>query len=425
MPMAGFSTAVGGYPISPAKAATALLLVLAVLQFALTSQRKLPRDRAKIALAVFGVSLVISSIVSVVQGMSVPIVTIAAFRFVGLIAFYFLLLYVVRTRDDLVLIFWALVIGGTITAFPGLIEVQEGTYLSAGQRSAGLAGKSNTLGYELGICMPLAFGLYFAARSTLRKLFLLGAVALMMVAIVGSLSRSTFVAIAAMWAFWIWRSRRIDTLKYAFPAVAIAVALVFVMPTKVYERIETMTDPTLRDEDRSMNSRVGQAIWAGKAVLTSPVVGIGVNNYIPWVQNQPGGAMYHNNMHSGFLYILATQGLLGFIPFMALVLMAWFDYSAAQRLVRSRRSRGDPALRELGSFALFLQIALLGAMIGALVHPMADSKGWWLLFGLSTVTVSLVRQRIAELDGSVASLTPQPGLTTHTGYPPGIPAPSR
>lgn len=408
MPIAGFSTAIAGYPMTPAKIATVLLFILVGMQFALTSDRRLPHDRGMVPLMIFLVSLGISSVVTLAQETMSPwLVLAAATRYLGLAAFYVMLVYVMRTRDDLALLFWALVIGGAITGFPGLIEIREGSFLAVGQRTEGLAGKSNKLGYELAICIPLAFALYFTVRSRLRQLVLLALIGVMFVAIIGSLSRSTFVALGVMWLFWIWRSRRVDTLKYMVPGLAAAALLAMFMPAQVYDRIDTMIDPAKRDQDRSINSRFSQTVWAGRAFLSNPIAGVGVNNYIAWVQRQPGGAMLHNSIHSGFMNILATQGLLGFVPFLAIILFAWMDYGAAQRLARSRRSRGDPALQELGVFAMFLQVALVGALFGALVHPTDDSKGWWTLLGLSAVTVSLVRQRVAELDGGL-----QRALTT-------------
>ncbi len=420
MPIAGFSTSIAGIPTTPAKIATFLLFVLVGMQFALTDQRRMPRDRGLVPLMIFLVSLAISSVVSVAQGMTLATIILASTRYVGLALFYVVLLYVIRTREDIALLFWALVIGGAVTGFPGLIEIREGSFLATGQRTEGLAGKSNKLGYELAICIPLAFALYFTTKSLLRKAILLGSVAVMFIAIIGSLSRSTFLAIGMMWAFWIWRSRRVDTLRYMIPGLAVAAALFFVMPSQVYDRIDTMLSPSRRDEDRSINSRFLQTVWGVRAFLSNPIVGVGVNNYVYWVQRQPGGAMLHNSLHSGFMNVLATQGLLGFVPFALVIAFAWMDYGLAQRLVRSRRSRGDPALRELGTLALFLQVALLGALMGALVHPSDDSKGWWMLLSLSATSVALVRQRIAELEGAAGVDTDDTAMSTGFDYRPGV-----
>jgi O-antigen ligase len=169
---------------------------------------------------------------------------------------------------------------------------------------------------------------------------------------------------------------------------------------------------------------MGMFSWTARAVADSPIVGIGIENYIPWARRQPGGSLIHNSLHSGFLHILATQGLLGFVPFMALVVSAWLDYGAAQRLARARRNRGDPAMRELGSYALFLQIALLGAIIGAITHPTSSNKGWWMLMGISAVTVTLARQRSRELDAQLeTSAEHRPPIAF--GYEPGMAPASR
>jgi O-antigen ligase len=219
-----------------------------------------------------------------------------------------------------------------------------------------------------------------------------------------------------MWAFWIWRSRRLDTLKYVIPGVAVAIVLFFLMPERVHERISTMVDPSAREQDTSIQGRFDMVIWTGRALAQSPVVGVGVNNYVPWVRRQPGGGTIFNTLHSGYMSILVDQGLLGFLPFLAVILLTWMDYGAAQSLARARRNRGDPAIRELGAYALFLQIALLGCMVGALTHDRSESKGWWMVMGLSATAVTLARRRNAEL----LAQTPA-SATDPTGFAVGLP----
>lgn len=414
----GLSTKVSGYPLSPSKVAIALLLILTAMQFALSGQRRFPRDRGVVAMGIFAVSVAVSAVVAVIEGTPFWYGVAGASRFYGLVAFYLMLVYVVRTREDFVLLFWATVIGGGVTALPAMMEIRSGTYLGVGQRSEGLAGKPNALAYELAICLSIAAGLYFTTRQRLRRVIILGLSSLMMVAVVGSLSRSAFLSLGVMWAYWVWRSRRIDTLRYLIPGAIVAILLVFVLPQRAVDRINSMVDPAARAEDKSIQSRFDMLVWSGVALGQSPIVGIGLFRYVPWIQQQPGGGMYKNSIHSGFLSILVHQGLLGFLPFMWVMYVTWSDYGAAQRLARARRARGDPMLRELGVLALFLQIALLGCLIGALTHPTADSKGWWMVLGLSAGLVALVRARCAELDAQLATAV-EPRREIHFGYGPG------
>jgi O-antigen ligase len=419
----GLSAKVEGYPLSPSKVAIAMLLILVGMQFALSGDRRFPRDRGVIAVLIFALSVGVSGVVAVIEGTPFWYGVAGASRYLGLVAFYLMLVYVVRTRDDLVLLFWAIVIGGGVTALPALLEIRSGTYLGVGQRSSGLAGKPNAMAYELVICLSIAAALYFTTRRFFRKLLILGFSSLMMVGIVGSLSRSAFLSLGLMWAFWVWRSRRIDTLKYLIPGVALAISLFLVLPEKVTQRINTMVDPAERAEDQSIQSRFDMVIWTGRAFMQSPIVGIGLYRYVPWIQKQPGGAMYENSIHSGFLGILVHQGLLGLVPFLVLVFTTWTDYGAAQRLARSRRMRGDPELQEIGTFALFLQIALVGCMVGAMTHPTSTSKGWWMVMGLSAGIATLARARSAALDAQLATAV-EPRRAIGFDYGPGVvPAP--
>jgi putative inorganic carbon (HCO3(-)) transporter len=398
LPMEAVSVQIANIPLSAAKMATALLLILVAMQFALTTKRNLPRDRAYIPLAVFAASVAISAVIGMASGVPLRSVLLMMTRYLALVVFYVMLVYVVRTRDDLVLVVWALVIGGAVCAIPTLLDIRSGRFLTSGARTVGLAGQANALSYELLICMCAAFALYFTTRSRLRQLLLLGSVALMMLAVIGSLSRSAFLSIAVMWAYWAWRSgRSVERLKYVLPGAAAAILLFLVLPQPVHDRIRTMVDPAERSEDGSIQSRFQQLQWTGSAVAHSPLVGVGLNNFLNWAQHQPGGHTVRNTIHSGYLDILAEQGLLGFVPWITIILLSWLDYGTATSVARARRNRGDPAMRELWTHALFLRIAMLGCMIGALTHPRSDSKGWWLVMAFSTVAVALVRARDREL----------------------------
>jgi O-antigen ligase len=204
----------------------------------------------------------------------------------------------------------------------------------------------------------------------------------------------------------------------------VAIMIYFVLPERAVMRINSMVDPAERAEDQSIQSRFDMLTWTGRAFMQSPIVGVGLVRYVPWIQSQPGGAMYKNSIHSGFLGILVHQGLLGLLPFLALLFTTWTDYSAAQRMARARRARGDPALAEIGAYALFLQIALLGCIVGALTHPMATSKGWWIVMGLSAVVAGLARARSAQLESEQAqAVEPEPALGF--GYGRGVAPASR
>jgi O-antigen ligase len=397
LPIQAYAVDLAGFAATPTKLVTACLLVLALLQFVLT-RRSPRRDRKTLPVLIFMTSFGISSVVAFLAGAPLSAVLTVFSTFVGLVLYYFLLAYVVRTRDDLVLLLWAIALGGAITALPAALGLDAG--LRAEQRAEGLSGQSNVLGYDLTVCLALAAAVYFGVRSPWRKLLAGAAVAFSGIGILLSLSRSAYVAATAMWGLWMYRSGRIDSLKYALPAVAALLLVLLFSPSAVEDRVGTMLDPGRRAADGSIQSRFVQLEWASRAFLSNPAVGVGTVTFRLWAMKQPGGRQVDHDIHSAYLHVAATQGLAGLVPFILVAVLSWGDYGRAIRAVRARSRLRDPALNELGTYAIFLQIAFCGALVGGFFHPTQNSKTLWLTFALSTVILSLVRERAHALDGS-------------------------
>jgi O-antigen ligase len=415
LPIQGYSLLDFAFGLTPSKLATAVLLMLAVVQFGL-SGRWPPPDGKRVWLLVFTLSYGISSVVGLLGGVNVAELLIAGSTQLALILYYLLIGYVVQNRRELALVLWALVIGGAVTSAPALLGIQTSTAaFEYGRRASGLAGQENLLGFDMAVCVPLGVALFFAARSLLARTVLLGLTTACLVGLLLSLSRSAMVSGAVMAAFWIWRSGRIENLRYLLPAVAVVAGVLLFSPESVVRRLETMIDPSQRAADRSIQSRFVQYQWAAKAFASNPAVGIGVQRFVPWVREQPGGSTMHHEIHNAYLAVAARQGLLGAIPFLAILLMTWTQYARAIRLVRARRRLHDRELAGLGHLASFLQIALLGGLVGALFGMAHNSKTLWLVLGLSPALVALSRARITQLEQAGAPL-PEPEAT-------GLPAP--
>jgi O-antigen ligase len=377
-----------------------VLLVLAGFQFAM-GRRRGGRDAKAAWVLGFAVAYLLSSTFSFLQGVSGAVLVAEAVSHLALVLFYFMIIFVLRSRDDLVTLMWGIALGGAFTALPAVLGLESGLYmggLEGAARYEGLAAQTNLLGRDLGVCLAISAALFFAAGSQFRKLILLGAGALSAAGLVLSLSRAALVAAAGMWVLWMVRSGRAGSVRYAIPAVLMVLAVVVASPEGLQNRIDTLIDPQKRAEDGSVAARVGQFSWAGRAFASNPLLGVGVQNFVPWAQQQPGGKGIVNIVHNGYLEIAAGLGIVGIVPYAGLLILTWREYTLAMRMARRRRRSGDSQLRELGHYAVFLQIAYFGTLIVALAHPATKAKTMWLLYALSTVVLGLVRQRVAELE---------------------------
>jgi O-antigen ligase len=95
--------------------------------------------------------------------------------------------------------------------------------------------------------------------------------------------------------------------------------------------------------------------------------------------------------------VAAELGLVGLVPYLGLLLFTWLDYSRAWRTAYRYRARGDPELRQLHLYAVFLQIGLLASLIGNNFLSSFRYRETWILMAASAVLMELVRSRVAVL----------------------------
>ena len=126
-------------------------------------------------------------------------------------------------------------------------------------------------------------------------------------------------------------------------------------------------------------------------------------------------------VHNTPLGIFADNGLLGFIPFMAILWLAWSDYSRSFLLSQRMRRFRDQSIEWAQVRSVVLQAALMGCLIQSQFHPVDRHKGLWLLVVLSTALWRVTRARAVELSSqseleeseSTPMLTPAPSLGFH------------
>lgn len=397
LPLAGFSLFnIGPFGMTPFKLITAGLFVLAAIELTLAGRRRV-RDRATVWVLFFAVAVAVSVFQGFVRGVPPGKLTAEATTYVSIVLFYFLVSFVIAETPSLKILLWGLVIGGATTALPAVLGFQQA---GTGGRFTGLSGQENLLGADMAAVIPIAAALLFTARSRVVRLVLVGLLLVATAGLLASLSRTAFVAGIGMWGLWVVRSGRIDTIRYVIPAAMFGAALVLLAPEAAVDRVESFTNPQRRMADGSIQSRVHQIEFSFKAIASSPLIGVGMLNFPLWAQGQPGGRVIGHVVHNSYLGVLVAQGLLGFIPYVMILLMAWIQYGEAWRGARRGRKLRDPRLAELGTYALLLQIALFGGMVEGLAGIMQKSKTMWLIIALSPVVRHLVAQRFEELQAS-------------------------
>ncbi len=388
LPFEWANVTVAGLSITPSKVLTAALLAVAVLRAALEPQRRI-QDRKRVWVVVFGVAIAVSTVHAYFRGVPVASLVAATITWYSLIAFYFLVVFLVRDRKDLDALLIALVIGCVAVTATGFLGLGFSTWSAEGERIGGQGGNSNLLAFNLAITLPVTLIFLYGTRNPLWKAAL-GGVALVLLAGIGAaLSRAALLSIPFMGALWMVRLRVRNVLAYALPVLLLAAAAAYLMPDAVAERVSTL-DPTKARTDDSITSRAHTNRLGLKAFAESPLIGIGSLRFFSYaIENS---TPFANVIHNAYLDIAAEEGLLGLIPFVAISVLTWTDFTRAQRRARDPRA-GAVGIRELEVRAVLLQAAFVGVLVNAQFQPIQRAKGFWLIFALSTAIARMTLVR--------------------------------
>jgi O-antigen ligase len=388
---------IAGIPITPVKIVTALLLMLAAIQWAFEG-RWIRSDRKNPWVLLFFFSYGVALLMTIAKGVSPR--GLAWFMTTGLALFiyYFLIPYFIDRRRDLDVLLVSLGTGCLVAVVTGLMGIGDVEETDAGTRIGGLGGEVNLAGFNLSGVLPMMVLFLFVARSRIRRLTAAGVALLAVIGIIMSLSRSAIVATAAMVGLWSVRFRRIDTLIYVIPVFLLLGLVVLLAPERFRERIESFTTEEGRAEDLSIQKRFLVNEYAVRAFASNPLVGVGMGAFGAWANAREPRIGYNFSIHNAYLQVAAGQGLLGLIPYMMILTLTWRDYTRTWKVAGRAPYRSDPEMVRLGLTAIFLQISFLGILVGHVFMPSVRWKMAWLLVAVSNVVIRLASQRITEME---------------------------
>lgn len=395
LPFEHFSIPTPILAFTPNKIATALMAAFAALQLTLDRRPGRP-DPKRLWLIFFAAVLGVGAIQSVALGVSLDSVRRALTTWYALLLFYFLLIYVVRERKDLDLLLTSLVVGCVMAVFSGWAGYGfSSTSARFGTRLGGEGGNPNLLAFNLLIAIGAAASFYFTSRRRSARLASVAALAVMAAGVLTTASRSGIACLGGMLGLWFLRNSR-SAARYAIPILGALVAAVLLAPDAAVKRLSTLTVEGVEQEG-SAQGRVLMWAAAATAFASNPVTGVGLGRYKEFAHEHP--ELKDTGIHSAYLSVLAEHGLAGFIPFVAVLALAWREYARAFRVSRGMRQHRDPELGTLGLRAGFLQIAFAGILVQSAVQPSMRHKGLWLMLALATVVVALAWVRAREVAG--------------------------
>jgi O-antigen ligase len=277
-----------------------------------------------------------------------------------LIAFYFIVVQMVRERKQLRLIVLCLIVSNCLVSLAGLAQYHAGiSVLPGGLHGASAAQKGrftalalndpNIFASEANLALFLALVLFIYIKNVVPRVLLLLAICLLSYSVALSFSRGGFLSMLVGFSLVAVMFRSKINISTIVPgAVCIVTAIAVLAPPGYWERLLTLAGGSM---DYSLNSRAAQHIIALDLFQRSPIIGIGPINFPYYFREKTFRYLVNGlekgwMLHNMYLSVLLDAGLVGFIPFMALLGSSLSGLYAKSRAWSARKaySRLDQAI---------------------------------------------------------------------------------
>jgi putative inorganic carbon (hco3(-)) transporter len=245
-----------------------------------------------------------------------------------------------------------------------------------------MIGDNNNLALAMVMVFPLVEYCRYVAGSTLIRNGCIAGLVFLVIAILGTYSRGGLVALSAVFAVLLWRSK---SLLLAFGIVAVAMGAAWLLPSDWSDRMATI-ETFQSDPDQSVQGRFHAWETAIRIGLDRPIVGGGYrateDPAIYARYKSQDDATKIKAVHNAYLQVLADHGFVGLGLF---VLMFFFAVRDCRWIAREASKTAE--LYWLAYLARMLEIGFIGFAVGAL----ALSIGYYDLFVILIAMTSVLR----------------------------------
>ncbi len=318
-------------------------------------------------------------------------------KYIEYFVIYFMVVNNLRERRQFERFLVVLLLTAAIVSVVGILQIPSGQRVSA--PFEGDTPEPNTFGGYLVLMLALTAGLYLTSPSARRRLLLAGLGALMVLPLLFTLSRASYLAVIPVaLALFAYGERKLF-LTVVFAAAVLAAPLV--APKAVVDRIlYTVSQPVQRGQvrvgglhlDTSTSDRLGS--WR-QTVFEDwpkrPLFGYGVTGY--------------RFLDAQYPRVLAETGLVGLVAFL------WLQVSLFRRTRAILRASRDPLFRGVA-------LGLLAGFAGLVAHSIGANtfiiirvmEPFWLLTGMVMM--------IPQLEASQATREPVAAPTRVRAFQP-------
>jgi O-antigen ligase len=345
-----------------------------------------------------------------------PVFYFVGFLQTALIAvLYFLIVSIVRYKRKVLLwIIYATILGSVWSALGGAYEVVTGDLILKGKASSNLAqfgvssaakgtgrkefvgggriggfsGNPGGHGYKYAVWTCLALCLPLIAGNWKGKALGIGYIALAIVNIFGSGSKTSIVGLLCGLAVFFWLGNFRKKWLYVVPLVVGIIIFISLLPPVMRAKILHKSNVS----KGSLEMRYPQYRVAYHMILDHPIVGVGTGNYnansLRYAKMVPGHSRTGTAfLHNGYLQIWSETGTLGFLLFLSLFL------SGGASLIKAIRSPPDRQIREISVSLLAAWVCWLVAL---LLYPTVLDEIGWVVIAMSTCIIFIIQKEQSE-----------------------------
>lgn len=343
------------------------------------------------------------------------------------ILLYIVVINVVRTKEILHRAVWSLLIAGMIIGALGFYQVATGTYdnnyagfaqvsdtaFSTGQNSlsgevtqprlSGAVGEQNRHAQVMLMLVPLGFYLIWGEKKIYLRVLAAVATGLITLGVATAFSRGAALGFVLAFLFMVaMKYIKVRQLLFVIAGIAILFAALPQYGTRLLGlegllglvQSESTSTPTT-SPDGALEGRTTSMLTAAQVFADHPIVGVGTGMFGYYYQDYakfigPRWQAGNRQAHDLYLGLLAENGLLGFISFMAAVIGTMWMLAKTRKALLDK----SPLYSSIVTGFIFALATYLGTGIG--LH-FGYYRFFWLIMALALSAALVANENPAHL----------------------------
>jgi len=276
-------------------------------------------------------------------------------------------------------ILWTMVIASAFFAPWGIYEA-----VVKGIRATSIAGHPNAFGIYLAMLIPIAYVLLLDEKHPLKRLFLIGLLVILGLALMATISRAGWLAATFSLLIVNYKKgiKKTATLSLVI-MILVGILVAFYIPNTVSKRIKTITEV----KTETAGGRLEQYKNALNMIKSHPFLGVGINEavrYNIYREKKGSGSQVGGEIHNFYLSTAAERGLFAFFTLLGFIFL---HLKRLNKLVNLR-------LGSLSNLSLICLTSSLGFLLGNLFHNSigrGNGNMFMMIVGVALVLESIYR----------------------------------